>query len=304
MKLFPCLAAFTSVIVTASPAFAQMRTSQGSNPVSSAPGTAAPSRAGDWRSGAGCFIAPRYLNAAGDSEFSVDAGYLLGTGPNAASTTAVPFPWLGQLGLQYKVSDPLEADLILGPDSLLGIRGPLLQGDTLSLGWGAFYHSEIYPTRLSTSGAGLGRAFFGLLDAIAPGNGLSETRGGQVRVEGLWNMAPLTVYLTPLAQVMSNRSSVGADFGADLDLGSLTLGYTGGYKYNFLSAYAGIQPNEFMNVFGGRYRLSDQLYLQASYMRVSWDSYGGFGHAVMGGIGYRWSLSSVSAPPSQLKTSQ
>ena len=137
MKLFPCLAAFTSVIVTASPAFAQMRTSQGSNPVSSAPGTAAPSRAGDWRSGAGCFIAPRYLNAAGDSEFSVDAGYLLGTGPNAASTTAVPFPWLGQLGLQYKVSDPLEADLILGPDSLLGIRGPGFEPESV------LYRTEI-----------------------------------------------------------------------------------------------------------------------------------------------------------------
>jgi hypothetical protein len=296
---------------------AAMVTSSGGNAATAGPAPA--SRTGDFRTGSGIFMAPRYLNHTGDMELSLDGGYLFSAGSSFANRTAVSFPYLGQLSLQGKLMDNLEGDIVISPITMVGLRGPLMQSDTMSVGWGAYYRSEEYVTRLSSSVLGLGRPFFGALDAIASNNGLSEARGAQLRLETLGNLNPMmglpvTIYVDPMVVAMSNRTGAGAEFGADLDVGPLTLGWGGAWRYNFIANNPGggltVQPNEFTQTMGGRLRLNDSVYLQADYIRESWDTYGNFAHAVLGGVGFRWGGSSGSsaAPASsggtQMRTSQ
>lgn len=310
------LSVMAATSLLAGPAMAQMKTSAGGS-TATATGPASASRAGDMRTGGGFFMAPRYLNNPGDLELSIDGGYVFSAGPSFANRATVPFPTIGQLSLQYKLTDSLEGDVIVSPVSMVGLRGPLMQSDMMSMGWGAYYRSDIYYTTLNTSAGGLGRALFGAVDAISANNGLSEARGGQLRLETMGNMGsmglPITIYVDPMVVVMSNRTGAGAEFGADLDVGPLTLGYNGAYRYNFVTQTAPVvgtvQPNEFIQAMGGRLRLTDNFYLQGDYIRQSWDSYGRFAHAVLGGVGYRFGGSAAAPAPAasggtQMKTSQ
>lgn len=272
------------------PAFAQMKTSKGSHADHCAMDelSVPASRPGDIRSAGAFFIAPRYLPHVGDAEIYLDPVYVLSSTPQAPGS-----PWIGQVGLEYKLSDALELHASVSPYSLIGFRGPLFEADSKALGWAAYYRTDSYPTGGAALPPGVGAPLFGLL----PLGGVGEARGAELRFNGMHRHSMVNVFISPVASVMSNRTNVGADLGLDLDLGQVVLGYTGSFKYNVLNPYSGIsnfQNVELQHVVGGRVILDDHLYLQANYFMVPADTYGNSVNSIVAGIGYRFGQGAAS----------
>lgn len=283
-RIVPGIAALIAVTaggLTAQPAEAQMRRSA---PAPTAIMKAAPkpvSRPGDLRSGAGYFIAPRYLPSVGDTEIYVDPVVILGSSPVAPGT-----PVLAQLGIEHKLADGLEFHANLSPISLIGVRGPLASMGTTSLGYALYYRSDSYPLGSNPFPPGTGPSFFGLV----PVPGVAEARGAELRLNAMQAFAPFNLFVSPVAAVMSNRTVAGADIGLDLDLDRLVIGYTASAKYAVANPFpnvSGFQPFELQHSVGGRLVLNDASYLQAHYMLFPSDTYGNTVQVLVGGIGFR-----------------
>lgn len=249
------------------------------SPVLAADEGAAPGRPGDLRSAGGYFIAPRFLDHVGDSEFYLDGVYCPVSSPNKPGTTV-----LGQLGLEYKLTDCMDLHANLGPISLIGLRGELMSMGRGTLGYGLYYRTDSYPISGSGYAPGTGPTFYGL--AIP---GVAEARGAELRLESLHDFKPLMIYVSPVTAVLSNRSMVGADVGVDLDFDRMVVGYTASLKYNYFNPFPATAINSFevQHSLGVRYVLSDHGFVHAHYMIFPADTYYNSVQVLVAGFGLR-----------------
>jgi hypothetical protein len=252
--------AATVTLTAASPAFAGQE----------------PSRLENSLTAGGLNIAPRYLDRPGDVDLNLLGGLM--TYPESQASLAG-----GQASLQARLTERLVLMANMGSLTEIGLRGPIGDFSGVQLGWGAHYRSDVY--FLAKQGPGRSAVAFGL--APSPG---SAANGAEAKLNAMLPLGDLNLYASPLVAVMSNRSNLGAEFGADWSWQRLGLGYAFGWRANVLNPaqdLEAVSANELLHSVGARYSLTDRLYAQANYAFQPVDAYGLPSHAVLAGVGMR-----------------
>ena len=233
----------------------------------------------------GLNIAPRYLDQVGD----VDLNLLFGFG-HFPTTNGIALG--GQLGLQTRLLDQLQLLANAGPLTELGLRGPLFLSPMFDLGWDARYRSEIYFA--NEPGFGLSTPLL----TLSPG---AAAHGPELKLNAAAKWGGFTLFLTPLAAWMSNRTALGLEGGLDWAWQRWGLGYSMSYRENVSTPFpgSGVLPRELQHGLGLRYSLDEKTFLQANAYLTPGDTYGTTNQMLLVGFGRR--LFGTFKPPAPIQ---
>lgn len=237
------------------------------------PALAEPVRLENSLTAGGLNIAPRYLDHVGDLDLNLLSGFV-----NFPSTGGSVLG--GQLGLQARVHDKVQLLANLGPLAEIGLRGPLWSNGSSDIGWDARYRSEIYFA--NEPGVGLASPMLPLFPGAA-------AQGAEIKLNAATRWNGFQLYLTPLAAMMSNRTSLGFEGGLDWAIGRWGLGYSAVYRANVANPFpeASVLASEIQHGAGLRYSLNEWTFLQANYYLLPADSYGTANQTILAGFGRR-----------------
>lgn len=229
----------------------------------------------------GLNIAPRYLDQVGDVDLNLLFGF-----SHFPTTNGIALG--GQLGLQTRLLDQLQLLANAGPLTELGIRGPLYLSPMLDLGWDARYRSEIYFA--NSPGFGLTSPLL----TLSPG---AAAHGSEFKLNAAAKWQGFTLFLSPLAAWMSNRTALGLEGGLDWAFQRWGLGYSLAYRENVSTPFpgSGVLPRELQHGLGLRFSLDEKTFLQANGYLTPGDTYGTANRMLLVGFGRR--LFSTFQPP-------
>ncbi|MBO9542315.1 carboxypeptidase regulatory-like domain-containing protein [bacterium] len=249
------------------------------------PALAEPARLENSLTAGGLNIAPRYLDKVGDVDLNLLGG-LLNYPASQASLVG------GQFSLQARIHDKVQLLANMGPLAEIGLRGPITELSGLKLGWDAHYRSDLY--FLIDQGPGRTAPMFGL--APYPG---SSAHGLEAKLNAMYARKGFTLFASPLAAVMSNRTMAGVEAGIDWAWDRLGLGYAVSYRANVVNPAQSVEAvagNEVQHSVGARYGLGDRLYAQANYFFQPSDTYAIANQGLLAGIGMRLFGATAKAP--------
>ncbi|MBU6430226.1 MAG: hypothetical protein KGR26_14515, partial [Cyanobacteria bacterium REEB65] len=273
-------------LLVAPPAWSQMVMSSGSSQAAAS----APSRPGDSWTGGGLLFAPRYLSA-GSGQIGIGPAFMF------AATPSVPAsPLSGALGVDYAIADGSEIFAVLGPVTLAGYRGRLMQNDYGAVGWALDYRADTYPAMgnhhagpLPAGASSSPTTYFQGLNAAPILGGMAIAQGAELRVDAMQNLGPIDLYVSPKLSAMSIGLKPGLGLGIDVDLGRIVLGYDILGQANVSPASSAYNAGfEIQHGLGGRVILTDNLYLQADWFYQPQDDLYNAEQGMAGGIGYQW----------------
>lgn len=245
-------------------------------------------RPGDMWTAGGLLWAPRFMKP-GSFEFGLGPGFVIDSAPKSPGA-----PVGSVLGVQGALADGLELISFIGPVSLTGLRGRLVENEFGAVSIGLVYRSDSYATGTpqpapgavtapASLHTGLAEPFFGAL----PISSVAVARGGELRVSAMERLGIVNVFGEPRLTVLSNGTRLGLGLAVDLDLDRFVVGLSWAGSYNLSPAPGVNTVFENQYSFGGRFIVNDSLYAAGTLIQSPADAYGTRSQAVLGGIGYR-----------------